>query len=86
MTFVRTKLGVVDAPLPGASILKGATLPLLRGNEPEDLLCGGCEAVLGKSISGSTLKQRMAAPVQLIAICPKCGANNVLPSTIHVEK
>lgn len=85
MTFVRTKLGVVEKPHAEASVFTGP-LPLFRGDEQENLLCGGCEAVIGKSISARTLKTRIAVPNQLIAVCAKCGTYNVLPSTLHVEK
>lgn len=82
MTYIRTKLGVVDTPLPNASILKPAQLPLFKGDEQENLLCGGCEALLAKSASSMTMKKRFAAPHQLVIVCPKCHANNVLPFTM----
>jgi hypothetical protein len=82
MTFVRTKLGLIDTPHPLAAVLKVTQLPVLRGNEQENLLCGSCEVVLGKSISALTAKTRFATPHQLIIVCPRCAANNVLPSTV----
>jgi len=85
MTFVRTKLGTVEKPLEGASIIQPNGVPAFKGEEQENLLCGGCELVIGKSVSATTLKARFAAPVQLVVICPKCKAYNVLPSTLHVE-
>ena len=85
MTFITTRLGLVDKPHPGASILKfTGKPPALRGSDQENLLCGGCEVVLGKSISALTVKNLFGASNQLILVCPKCGANNVLPSTLSV--
>ncbi len=72
--------------MPNASILKPTNLPLFKGTEQENLLCGRCEVVLAKSVSATTMKTRFAAPHQLVIICPKCRANNVLPFTMMVPK
>lgn len=86
MTFVRTRLSVVAKPLPKASVLIPTALPAWKGDEQENLLCGGCDAVIGKSISALTVKTTFAAPAQLIAICPKCRSNNVVSSTLIAER
>ncbi|MBV8489656.1 MAG: hypothetical protein JO199_03925 [Candidatus Eremiobacteraeota bacterium] len=75
---IRTKLTVVDEPRADASVLKPEVLPLLRGTEWENLHCGGCDAVIGESVSALTAKAKLAAPSQLVIVCPACGANNVL--------
>jgi hypothetical protein len=84
VTYVRTKLGTVETTLPDASVLQPTitALPLWRGNEQENLICGGCDATIGKSISPGTLNRLLGSPVQIIAVCPHCRANNVIPSTI----
>jgi hypothetical protein len=77
-----TKLAIVDTLHAGASLLSPQTLPVFIGSEQGDLICGGCEAVVCKSISPRTLKNRFGAPNQLILLCPLCNAYNVLPSTL----
>ena len=85
--YVRTKLPLVDMPHPQASILRPTldALPLFTGGEQVDMLRGGCEAVICRSMSALTSKTKFAAPHQLVVICPRCGVNNVLPSTMHSE-
>jgi hypothetical protein len=83
MSRIRTKLGTVDAPLAGASVLTPKLpLPAFSGSEDENLLCGACAVVLCRGVSTRTFKTRFGAANQLILTCPKCGAFNVLPSSL----
>ena len=85
MSRAKTKLGVVEKPLPNASILNLNEAPLDLGREQEDLLCGGCEIILIKGMSALTAKARFAAPNQLIAVCPGCGAYNAVPFAMRLD-
>ena len=54
---------------------------LFKGKDDlEDLLCGTCSAVLCESVTALTLKTRLGTSHQLIVVCPRCDAYNVLPS------
>jgi len=55
--------------------------PVIVGNEDEDLLCGACGEVIGKSTSRRTLFLRYAAPHRLTVTCSKCRAYNLIHST-----
>ena len=80
----QTILGTVADPLPNASILLPDKLPFMTETESENLLCGGCKAILCEGLGTKTAKSRFAAPVQLLIKCPvpACGKFNVLPSTM----
>jgi hypothetical protein len=76
------RLPTVPSPHKQASILAPTVAPLLRGNDSENLLCGGCSVILTEGFSEATISSRFAAPAQLLIKCPKCGAFNVLPAKI----
>jgi hypothetical protein len=78
----KTKLEAVDNPSPQASVLDAEVAPAFIGDDDEDLICGGCGTILGRNISAATIRQRFIAPAQLILVCPKCQANNVLPAQV----
>jgi hypothetical protein len=75
----KTKLSVIPTPDKKATILIVAVTPAFKGDENEDLLCGGCDIVLGESISLDTLYSRFVAPVQFLVVCAKCKAHNRIP-------
>jgi phage FluMu protein Com len=79
---INKRLPVVQSPDKQASILAPTVAPVLKGDESENLLCGGCSAMLGEGVSENTISTRFAAPVQLLIKCPKCGAYNELPAKI----
>ena len=77
-----TKLATIKTPHQRASILKPERLPAFEGEEEENLVCGGCAAVVCRGVSQMTTKTRFASPFQLIIICPQCATKNVLPSAL----
>ena len=74
-------LTVVSDALPQRdAILQPDKLPLMLGNEDENLACGACKNVIARNVSTRTVHQRFGtAGGRLIARCP-CGADNVLPA------
>ncbi len=79
MAKKQTKLSIVESPHAQASILRFAATPAIKGNENEDLLCGGCGAVIGESVSTRTIANKCVAPVQLLIVCQSCNRHNRIP-------
>jgi hypothetical protein len=85
MTNKQTRLQTVTKPLPKASVLqKGPRgTPMIKGDEPEDLLCGSCGDVITNGVSAQSITERFIAPVQLLVQC-NCGAHNLIgPGIVH---
>lgn len=74
------RLSVVQSPDKQASILAPTVTLALKGDESENLLCGGCSVILAGGVSEKTVSSRFAAPVQLLIKCPECGPYNELPA------
>jgi hypothetical protein len=79
MAHRQTKLVVVTTPDRLASIFTPTMHPIFVGTDSEDLLCGSCSVILTEGVSEANVRQRLAAPVQLLIKCPKCGSHNRLP-------
>lgn len=71
---------ITDASPERDSIMYPKSLPLMRGNEDENLACGSCKAIIVRNASVRTIHQRFVtvATSRLIARCV-CGADNLLP-------
>jgi len=78
----RHVLTVVATPDANASILAFAPGKGLVGGEPHELACGGCGAVVGDGVSPDTVRNKFAAPAQLLLRCGSCGAHNRLPAQV----
>ena len=82
MTKHQTVLTVINEPHPQASVFKIADAPALWGNEDAQLVCGLCRLVLVDGVSVERASKILLVPFQLVIICPKCGANNILPTSV----
>ena len=78
----KIKLEIIDQPHPKASVLALTITPAIKGDDDEDLLCGGCGVVLCESFSRDTSASLFMAPAQMLLTCPKCGAHNRLPAQV----
>lgn len=72
---------VTDASSDKDAILHTSQLPLILGDEDENLACGSCKEVIARNCSTRTLHERFSTNPgsRLIAHCT-CGADNLLPS------
>lgn len=75
-------LSTVRVPYKQASILEPEVLPVFKGDDDENLLCGGCSVVLAEGVSEETLVASFAVPAELLIRCPKCGALNEVPALL----
>jgi hypothetical protein len=75
----RTPLELVASVGPRDALLIPRLLPALTGTEPEDLLCGKCQTVVGRGISARTARRRHPEGQRLVLRCA-CGALNLLAS------
>ena len=73
-------LSTVPVPLKEASIFSATCLPVMKGSDKDNLLCGSCSVVLAEGVSEQTLATRFAVQSELLLRCPKCGALNELPA------
>lgn len=71
---------LVLAPDKAPTMVLGV-LPAFRGNDPVDLVCGGCGAVIGSGTSAATLKGLIRSQSALVVKC-QCGSHNRLPTTV----
>lgn len=70
------KLKLTEVPPKDAVIAVPDKLPLYNGKESENLLCGGCSAVLIEGISEQSMLSRFIMPGQLYIKCPLCGKHS----------
>jgi phage FluMu protein Com len=75
-------LSTVPVPFKNASIFSATCLPVMKGSEEDNLLCGSCSVVLAEGVSEQTLATRFAVRSELLVRCPKCGALNELPAQV----
>ena len=78
MTNKKTRLKIVVSLSDRASIIRPSTLPALRGNEPEDLVCGKCGSAIGEGVSTATVLKRVVVVADLVFVCPDCGSCNLV--------
>jgi hypothetical protein len=72
-------LQVIDDTDPDQDgVIVAHVLPVIAGNEDENLACGSCKAVLGRNISTRTVYERFPGNHRRIIRCT-CGADNLLP-------
>ena len=79
---INKSLVVVSQPHPQASIFSPTSLPILKGGELENQLCGSCAVIVIEGVSTGSLRSTLSAPIQLLIRCPKCGAYNTLPTQV----
>ena len=65
--------------LPGDSILQAGVLPIMRGEEDENLACGACKSIIFRGVSTRIVYERIRPENRLVVQCT-CGAHNLLPS------
>lgn len=72
----------IKRPSPGANIFAPSSLPWVHGgNLFNDILCGGCDAIVAPGVTIDFLTTNLPTePVQLIVVCPECGATNWVPT------
>jgi hypothetical protein len=73
----RTPLELTASVGPRDVLLMPRRLPALTGTEPQDLLCGKCQAILGCGISARAARRRHPEGQRLVLRCV-CGALNLL--------
>jgi hypothetical protein len=75
-------LSTVPKPLKETSIFNATCLPVMKGNDPDNLLCESCSVVLAEGVSEQTLATWFAVTSELLLRCPKCGTLNELPARV----
>jgi len=79
---INKSLVVVSQPHPQASIFSPTSLPILKGGELENQLCGSCAVILAEGVSAGTLRSTFSVPFQLLIQCPQCRVYNALPAQV----
>jgi hypothetical protein len=74
---IRTALQVADGITRRDALILPRTLPMFRGDENEDLVCGKCGDVIGFRISPVTARRKHPEGERLVVRCT-CGALNLL--------
>ena len=77
-----TKLELVDKPAVKAAFLSFRMTPAFVGTDCDDLVCGGCGAILCEGVSEDSFSERFSVAAELVGICPHCRAKNRLPARV----
>ena len=86
MPSPKTRIRLIEIAHPSADavVFEPVDAPAFTGDDLEDLLCGRCETIIGDGVSIVAFSQSVAAEVDYVIDCPRCGAHNVMPTiTIH---
>lgn len=66
--------------LTDAAFVTAPQMPLMIGNESENLACGKCKTVVFRNVSTFTVAQRLASSSGKLLLKCTCGAHLLLPS------
>ena len=82
---INKKLTTVKVPPNGVVIAVPENLPLYKGDETENLLCGECSTILIEGISEQSMLKRFVMPAPLYIKCPNCEQHNYVKVQIETD-